>query len=322
MMTPSAPGTTMRVLIGFDGTDGARGAIEDLQLAGLPAGVEAVVACVAEVPVTPPIYYLALPVEGGVVSEGVVEEALHAAERVRERAVAVAELGADLVRGLFPTWKVRPEPLTGSPHGALVEKAAAWPADLVVVGSRGRAAIDRLVFGSVSLNVLAHAPCSVRVGRGRGREAPRPPGAPVRVLLAVDGSPDSGAAVDALCRRAWPAGSEVRVATAVDARLSLDLTLLVLTPDEKKQLSPVQRLVHSVGDRLRGCKPEVSSVILEGDPKRVLLREAERWGADCVFGGARGHGRLERLLMGSVSASLAVRADCSVEVVRTRSRSN
>ena len=50
--------------------------------------------------------------------------------------------------------------------------------------------------------------------------------------------------------------------------------------------------------------------------KSLLLEEAERWGADCIFVGARGLNRLERLLLGSVSTAVAARARCSVEVVR------
>jgi len=66
--------------------------------------------------------------------------------------------------------------------------------------------------------------------------------------------------------------------------------------------------------RTRGLT--VSSVITEGDPKHVLLDEAEHWGADCIFVGARGLSRVERFLLGSVSAAVAARAHCAVEVVR------
>ena len=60
----------------------------------------------------------------------------------------------------------------------------------------------------------------------------------------------------------------------------------------------------------------VSSVIRAGDPKHVLLDEAEHWEADGLFVGARGLSRVERFLLGSVSAAVAARAHCSVEVVR------
>jgi nucleotide-binding universal stress UspA family protein len=54
----------------------------------------------------------------------------------------------------------------------------------------------------------------------------------------------------------------------------------------------------------------------EEEPKRLLLGEAESWGADCIFVGARGMGRVERFMLGSVSSAVAARAQCSVEIVR------
>jgi len=57
-------------------------------------------------------------------------------------------------------------------------------------------------------------------------------------------------------------------------------------------------------------------IVQEGDPKQVLLGEAERCNADCIFVDAEGHSRLERFLVGSVSSAVAARTRCSVEVVR------
>ncbi len=54
----------------------------------------------------------------------------------------------------------------------------------------------------------------------------------------------------------------------------------------------------------------------EGDAKHVLIAEAARWKADCIFVGTAGHSRLGRFLLGSVSATVAARAACSVELVR------
>ena len=54
-------------------------------------------------------------------------------------------------------------------------------------------------------------------------------------------------------------------------------------------------------------------------PQEGAGLRAERWGADCVFAGAKGLSRLERFLVGSVSTAVAARAPCSVEVVRAAS---
>lgn len=46
------------------------------------------------------------------------------------------------------------------------------------------------------------------------------------------------------------------------------------------------------------------------------LNDADTWGADCIFVGAKGTRGIDRLLLGSVSSAVAARARCSVEVVR------
>ena len=63
----------------------------------------------------------------------------------------------------------------------------------------------------------------------------------------------------------------------------------------------------------------LSSVVDSGDPKLVLVQRAEEFGADCIFTGATGFSnRIERFVLGSVSAAVAARGLCSVEVVRYR----
>jgi nucleotide-binding universal stress UspA family protein len=61
---------------------------------------------------------------------------------------------------------------------------------------------------------------------------------------------------------------------------------------------------------------KATPLLEQGDPKRVIVEQAERWQADTIFLGATGHGRLHRLMLGSVAAAVAARAHCSVEVVR------
>jgi nucleotide-binding universal stress UspA family protein len=61
----------------------------------------------------------------------------------------------------------------------------------------------------------------------------------------------------------------------------------------------------------------VSAAVDSGDPKEVLVKLAEQFGADCIFTGATGFSnRIERFILGSVSAAVAARAHCAVEVVR------
>jgi nucleotide-binding universal stress UspA family protein len=54
----------------------------------------------------------------------------------------------------------------------------------------------------------------------------------------------------------------------------------------------------------------------EGDPKRILLYQAEAWDAGCIFIGARGLNHGNRWLLGSATSAVASRAHCSVEIMR------
>ena len=202
----------------------------------------------------------------------------------------------------------------------MIKKADAWQPDLVVVGSRGLSAIGRMLLGSVSHKILMEARCSVRVGR-RPRQTNEPS---ARLLIGVDGSPDAAAAVHAVVRREWPTGSAIHLVAVLDARMRTALAptrppvAAWATAGDAEAQSWVPRMVEAMAEPLCARGLTVSSIITAGDPKQVLLDEAEHWGADCIFVGAQGQGRIARSLLGGVAAAVAARAHCSVEVVRPR----
>jgi nucleotide-binding universal stress UspA family protein len=51
----------------------------------------------------------------------------------------------------------------GIPFGTIVDEAAAWRADIIVVGSHGKGWVDRLLIGSVTEDLLNNLPCAVLV---------------------------------------------------------------------------------------------------------------------------------------------------------------
>ena len=60
----------------------------------------------------------------------------------------------------------------------------------------------------------------------------------------------------------------------------------------------------------------VKTEVLAGSAKRVILEDAETFGADLIVVGSHGQGNFERFLLGSVSQAVALHAKCSVEIVR------
>ncbi len=314
----------MKVLIAYDGSAAADIAIDSLYRAGLPIEhVEALVVSVAEV-------WLPPPTRDEVLDDTFPLQIPAGLKRAREHAAAImaegeerAERGKKRVQHVFPDWSVSPEVVNGSPAFELLNRAEEWQPQLIVVGSHGHTAVGRFVLGSVSQKVLTEAPTSVRIGRaltGVGDSAQR-------IIIGIDGSPGSDTAVRAVAGRSWRPGSEVRVVVAEDLMKAFPVSLLAprvkqfvdeLNADERSQ---AEELVTEALKQLRAGLDQsvtLSSVIDSGDPKQVLVRRAEEFGADCIFTGATGFSnRIERFVLGSVSAAVAARAHCSVEVVRS-----
>lgn len=65
-----------------------------------------------------------------------------------------------------------------------------------------------------------------------------------------------------------------------------------------------------------GMKIAMGETTPDGDPRVVLLAQAKEWDADLIVLGSYGRRGMDRILMGSVSESVALHAHCSVEVIR------
>jgi nucleotide-binding universal stress UspA family protein len=292
----------MKILIGYDGSNYAEAALADLERAGLPRKAEATVISVSEEWIPAPASI------GGVPTSFAVDKMEY-----KREAATLAKSAKAVIEMIFPDWDVHAEAAIGSPANILIWKAEEWNPQLIVVGSQGRTALGRFFLGSVSQKVLHGANCSVRIARGKERSADEP----VRLIVGIDGSEDAESAVKAMITRDWPKGSQARVmgATGVFPAVASDYMMPEVEMWLAAEDARVKEAVEAASSRLRATGLSVSSVVKKGDPKHLLCAEAEDMDADCIFVGARGIGRIERMLLGSVSSSVAARAHCSVEVI-------
>jgi nucleotide-binding universal stress UspA family protein len=315
----------MKILIGYDGSECADAALDDLTQAGLPATGEIHILSVAEVwlPPPPPSSYEIIEEARKAKSPDELQRdfAKHCA--AAKEALTLAERARERIQARFPSWKVSVDSSCGSAAWELIAKADEWKPDLIVVGSHGRTALGRFVMGSVSQRVLNEALCSVRIARGRVEE----PNSPVRIIVGNDGSPASDHALRTVAERQWPLQSEIKVVMVDDLLEPEFLGKLIpgvgrmLEEDRREERAWAEKISRRSKEMLRAAGIKFTSVLREGDPKQELCKAAEEWHADCIFVGSTGFSnRFERFVLGSVSAAVAARAHCSVEVVRKRTR--
>ncbi len=308
----------MKILVAYDGSEWADEALNDLQRAGLPPDSEILVMSVANVFIPPPLKPEdAFP---KIIPESVKRAHKHAQEKLEE-AKQLAERGCEIVRSLGHTWTVHGEAKADSPAWAIIKMAENWEPDLIVMGARGLSAFGgRLILGSISQRVLYEAPSSVRIARYQAAKTEKP----VRILIGVDNSLDSKAAVNAVCARNWPADSEVGLLVVVDTVMAIpidpetcsDVKWIDVSHEENWLM--VRELIEPAAQQLRQSGLHAEVLIRRGHPADEIIDEAHGWDADCIFVGAKGTRGLERLLLGSVSSAVSARAHCSVEVVRIK----
>jgi nucleotide-binding universal stress UspA family protein len=80
----------------------------------------------------------------------------------------------------------------------------------------------------------------------------------------------------------------------------------------------VRQIFAPLAQKLCSSALNAEVIVRKGNPKDELVDEANNWGADCIFVGARGMRGIERLLLGSVSSAVSARARCTVEIVRPK----
>jgi nucleotide-binding universal stress UspA family protein len=145
----------------------------------------------------------------------------------------------------------------------------------------------------------------------------------MKILLAIDGSAHSAAALEEVASRPWPPGTEVEVLTVVHSStpLLLDPAFLmaaayVETTQELRRLAP--ELLAAAAARLSRDDADlrITTKALEGTPRHSIVQEAADWGADLIVLGSHGHGPLRQALLGSVATEVAADAACAVEIIR------
>ncbi len=276
----------MRVLVGYDGSDGGRDALELTRVLGEATGAGVLVTTV--LPYGPlPIPYEILEEEEGERARPLLEEAK---ERLGDLEVETRAFGG------------------GSAAGVVNDLAEREEIDTIVVGSPHRGPIGRTLIGSVADGLLHGAPCEVMVApRGYAAEER----GPFRTIaVAYDDTPEAKAALKRAEAIALACRATIVVYT-VSAPPTVALGATGYAPASPPDAGAiVTRTVKAVDERLAA-----TGRALHGVPGPAIVEACEEAGADLLVAGSRGYGPVMRVLLGSVSTQLAHKAPCPVLVV-------
>jgi nucleotide-binding universal stress UspA family protein len=292
----------MRVLLAYDDSAGARTARDLLAGMDLPDGSTITLATVLQQPID---------VFGA--------SGFGSAEEAEASAMLAADLQGMLIAAsapLRPRFQVDHRVLRGRPALAIVAEASSIGSDLIVTGSRGHGPFASVLLGSVSTEIVDHAPCPVLVAR---RAQLR------RLVVGADGSEGALRAVELLST--WPplAGLPMVVTSVAANERAWESAVgpslvgewpIALDDLNREALEFANTSAQSAGDRLTGAGIDVCVEVRHGDAADQLIAAADTHGADLIVIGSRGLGTWSQLLLGSVAHKIVQHARQSVLVVR------
>lgn len=211
----------------------------------------------------------------------------------------------------------------GEAKGQILEGAKEKGADMILMGSRGHRGMELMLLGSVSQAVLMQGQCPVVIVKSEA-ESPSLAAGFKNVLITVDNSPYSRAALNWVKTLTWPAETRFKLMTVVapltdsftSAESAVSAGSLSREHDSLHAMARAELeemaadLVNHVG------QGKLTTQVGEGDPREVILHVAAAWGADLIVMGSHGRTGLTKLFLGSVSHAVAVHGYCSVAIIK------
>jgi nucleotide-binding universal stress UspA family protein len=144
----------------------------------------------------------------------------------------------------------------------------------------------------------------------------------MKILIGVDDSPHSNAALEFVRGMSWPEGSRAVVISAVrPAVLAYSDVYVPAVPPREDLMADMIRSHEEVAararQRLQDSGLATEARVLQGDPREALVEAAKVEQADLLVVGSHGRTGVAKLLLGSVAAHVMAHAPCSVLVVKT-----
>lgn len=234
-----------------------------------------------------------------------------------EHAYAVEDLAQARARAREAGIAAESDLRGGSAAHEILDAAADFHADLIVMGTYGRGGLAHLLLGSVAERVLRHAPCPVMVVPAA---AAAQAGADFqRVLCPIDGSPASHDAVAFAVALGRETHAELTLLMAVEPMAPLDEAGAVDVAEYQRlaEANARETLRQAASEDVRSaCR--VAEVVSTGRASACILEAARQRAADVIVMGVRGRGAIDLAAFGSTTHEVVRHAPCAVVAVHPR----
>ena len=288
------PACFRNILLADDGSDHARAAIQLLQ----------------ELPLSPETHITVLRVFGS-----------QQATEVFQMETAINDT-CTLFRG--KGFQSDPELLLGYPAEKIIDYTDQHHPDLIVMGARGLRATLGILLGGVAQQVIEYAACPVLVVRAplKGLR---------RILLVVDGSPNSQHAAEYLVKFPFPGQADLHVMHVLPPEylpVYFEMSYGIPVEQPNKISEEVARqhaaeeedeghlLLSHIAEILSASHFKIKTVLKRGDAATEIIDYVNKNRIDLIVAGSRGLSRVRSWLLGSVSRKLVHYSGCSVLIVR------
>jgi nucleotide-binding universal stress UspA family protein len=146
----------------------------------------------------------------------------------------------------------------------------------------------------------------------------------MKILIGVDGSKQSDAAIDA-CGKFIKSATSVKIISVIEQNYTMATEPFAVSAEFYSELAANEKKLAE--ERVKNAKnylfkvlgddkTEVNTEVFLGNPSQQIVEEAENWKADLIIVGSHGYGFWQRAMIGSVSDSIIHHAHCSVLVVK------
>lgn len=198
--------------------------------------------------------------------------------------------------------------LQGGPAGALEQYADEINADLIAVHSERKSRFSALFFGSVSRGLALESKQSILISKGESQSSE-----PISVVFATDHSDFAKKSLAAFLAMGAKGIKKITLVTALDVGAALDFvypdTITAVETDIEEQMAAELIKVQAAGY-------EGATEIIQGPVSDAIHHAMKIGEADLLVMGARGHGFMHRLVLGSTALEQVVAEPYSVMIIR------